>query len=44
MNIVPVIIIFSGLAAFFTLALALRFAARKTQVTVKQTDKQRTDQ
>ncbi|WP_303286669.1 hypothetical protein [Marinobacter sp. SS8-8] len=40
MNIVPVITLFGGLAAFFTLAVALRFAAGKTQVSDKQTDKQ----
>lgn len=39
MNIMPVITIFGGLAAFFTLAIALRFAAAKTQVSAKRTDK-----
>lgn len=40
MNIVPVIILFGGLTGFFTLAVALRFAVGKTQVSAKQTDKQ----
>lgn len=39
MNIIPVITLFGGLAAFFALAVALRFAAGKTQVSAKQTDK-----
>jgi len=38
MNIVPVITIFGGLAAFFTLAVALRFAAVRTQVPAKPSD------
>lgn len=31
MNIIPVITLFGGLAAFFTLAVTLRYAAGKTQ-------------
>jgi hypothetical protein len=38
MNIVPVITLFGGLAAFFTLAVALRFVAGRTQMPVKPTD------
>lgn len=38
MNIVPVMTLFGGLAGFLTLAIALRFAAGRTQVSAKQTD------
>lgn len=40
MNIIPVITLFGGLGAFFTLAIALRFVAGKTQAPAKQTDRQ----
>ncbi|WP_349518833.1 hypothetical protein [Marinobacter sp. NFXS11] len=36
MNIVPVITLFGGLAAFFTLAVALTYAAGKTEMFQKQ--------
>lgn len=39
MNIIPVVTLFGGLAAFFTLALALRFAAGKTQMAAKPAGK-----
>lgn len=40
MNIVPVITLFGGLAAFFTLAVALRFAVGRTQMAAKPIDNQ----
>lgn len=39
MNVIPVITLFGGLAAFFTLAITLRYAAGKTQVVEKQNEK-----
>lgn len=42
MNIFPVITLFGGLAAFFTLAITLRYAAGKTQMIGKQNDNQLT--
>ncbi|MEP4257865.1 MAG: hypothetical protein ABJ375_01040 [Rhizobiaceae bacterium] len=38
MNIIPVITLFGGLSAFFTLAFALRLAIGKTQVVDQQDD------
>ncbi|GBO90374.1 hypothetical protein [Marinobacter salsuginis] len=38
MNVIPVITLFGGLAAFFTLAITLRYAAGKTQVIRKRND------
>lgn len=40
MNIIPVISLFGGLAAFFTLAVMLRYAAGKTQMVEKQNGNQ----
>lgn len=40
MNVIPVITLFGGLAAFFALAITLRYAAGKTQVVDKQNDNQ----
>jgi len=40
MNIIPVITLFGGLAAFFTLAVALRYAAGKTQAIEKPNENQ----
>lgn len=40
MNVIPVITLFGGLAAFFTVAIALRFAAGKTQMIPKQRENQ----
>lgn len=40
MNIIPVITLFGGLAAFFTLAITLRYVAGKTQTIEKQTKNQ----
>ena len=40
MNIIPVITLFGGLAAFFTLAVTLGYAAGKTQAVDKQSDNQ----
>ena len=42
MNIIPVITLFGGLAAFFTLAVTLRYAAGRTQMIRKQNDNQLT--
>jgi len=42
MNIIPVITLFGGLAAFFTLAVTLRFAVGKTQMIDKKTERQLT--
>lgn len=42
MNIVPVITLFGGLAAFFALAVALRFAVGITQRPAKQNEKELT--
>ncbi len=39
MNIFPLITLFGGLAAFFTLAVALRFVVAKTQTPPKQEGK-----
>ncbi|WP_449287008.1 hypothetical protein [Marinobacter sp. PE14] len=39
MNVIPVITLFGGLAAFFTLAVTLRYAAGKTQMLEKQNEK-----
>ncbi len=40
MNLIPVITLFGGLAAFFTLAVTLRFAFAKTQTVETQNDNQ----
>lgn len=40
MNIIPVITLFGGLAAFFTLAVTLSYAAGKTQVIEKHNENQ----
>jgi hypothetical protein len=40
MNIIPVITLFGGLAAFFTLAITLSYAAGKAQMMQKQNDNQ----
>lgn len=40
MNIIPVITLFGGLTAFFSLAFALRFALGKHQVANNQDDNQ----
>jgi hypothetical protein len=42
MNIIPVITLFGGLAAFFTLAVALRYTAGKTQTIAKRNENQLT--
>ncbi|MDX1553514.1 MAG: hypothetical protein R3198_12880 [Marinobacter sp.] len=42
MNIIPVITLFGGLAAFFALAVTLRFAAGITQTFEKRNEKQLT--
>lgn len=38
MNVIPVITLFGGLAAFFTLAVTLSFAVGKTQMIEKQNE------
>ncbi len=40
MNLIPVITLFGGLTAFFTLAVTLRFALAKTQEVETQNDNQ----
>lgn len=40
MNLIPVITLFGGLTAFFTLAVTLRFALAKTQAVETQNDNQ----
>lgn len=40
MNIIPVITLFGGLTAFFTLAFALRLAVGSNQAADKQNDNQ----
>jgi len=40
MNIIPVITLFGGLTAFFTLAFAMRLVVSKTQGIDKQDDNQ----
>jgi len=40
MNIIPLITLFGGLAAFFTLAVTLRYAAGKTQAIEKHNENQ----
>jgi len=40
MNIIPLITLFGGLAAFFTLAVTLRYAAGKTQAIEKHDENQ----
>ncbi|EMP56799.1 hypothetical protein ACFQGA_12030 [Marinobacter koreensis] len=42
MNVLPVITLFGGLAAFVTLAVALSVAVGKTQLIEKQNDEQLT--